>query len=245
MTNNTVTRRDPMKEVMPYELLEVAHKLLVRGQNKAYWNAVPVPKRPVGQVRYEVARQIATFAVPLFGLGVATLAWGLKGLLLGLPVAWLAGYLLDRQLERDIQRKFVSDIKIDSGRYNAVKWLAEQMGMAREEITLPVIYKMAEDFRTVETVRRAEAAAALAAQTQAQTDRRRRRVRAGAAGAAIAAGGAAFAADTSYKHDDDDSYGHTFEVPVVNPANGFPMMPGNATDVAGNAFGTDVYPPHE
>ena len=245
MTNNTVTRRDPMKEVMPYELLEVAHKLLVRGQNKAYWNAVPVPKRPVGQVRFELARQVSTFAVPLVGLAVATLAWGLKGLLLGLPVAWLTGYLLDGKLERDIDRKWRRDLEIDRGRYNAVKWLAEQMGMARDEITLPVIYKMAEDFRTVETVRRAEAAAALAAQTQAQTERRRRRVRAGAAGAAIAAGGAAFAADTSYKHDDDDSYGHTFEVPVVNPANGFPMMPGNATDVAGNAFGTDVYPPHE
>ncbi|KVP16973.1 hypothetical protein WJ84_01490 [Burkholderia ubonensis] len=231
-----------MKEVMPYELLEVAHKLMVQGQNKAYWNAVPMPKRPVGQVRYEVTRQVSTFAVPLAGLAGAWMVWGLKGLVLGLPVAWLTGYLLDKKLERDINRKWRRDIDIDRGRYNAVKWLSEQMGMARDEITLDVIYKMADDFRVVDSQRRAEAARIEAAQKAAQARAPRRRVRAGAAGAAaVAAAGVAYAAETHVadSHEDDAPYAPV-NIPVVNPANGLPMLPGNAIDVAGNPFGTDM-----
>ncbi|WP_080421047.1 hypothetical protein [Burkholderia ubonensis] len=242
MNTNTVTRRDPMKEVMPYELLEVAHKLMAHGQNKAYWDAVPVPKRPVGQVRFEVARQVSTFAVPLAGLAGAWMGWGLKGLLLGLPVAWLTGYLLDKKLERDIDRKWRRDIDIDRGRYNAVKWLSEQMGMARDEITLPVIYKMAEDFRVVDSERRAEAARLEAAQQAAEAKTtRRRRVRAGAVGAAaVAAGGVVYAAGTYAKDAEPSEPYAPVNIPVVNPANGFPMLPGNAVDVAGNPFGTDM-----
>lgn len=230
-----------MKEVMPYELLKVAHKLMVQGQNKAYWDAVPMPKRPVGQVRYEVARQVSTFAVPLAGLAGAWAAWGLKGLLFGLPVAWLTGYVLDKMLEHDIDRKWLRDINIDRGRYNAVKWLSEQMGMARDEITLPVIYKMAADYRTVDTLRRAEAAKLAAAQAEAQAaaDRRRRHLLGGTA--ALAAGSAAYAAADTYVSD-TDSYeppAPNYNIPMVNPANGYPMFEGNAIDVAGNSFGVD------
>lgn len=238
MTNTTVTRRDPMKEVMPYELLEVAHSLLVNKQNKAYWDNEPTPKRPLGVVRFEVARQIGTFAVPLFGLALAYMAWGSKGLLFGLPVAWALGYLLDKQLAAAVYKQWLRDVKLDSGRYNAVKWLAEQMGVAREEITLPVIYKMAEDFRTVDSARRAEAARAEAARAAAMRGSRRR-VRAGEAGAAAAAtaGGAAQAASVTYE--DYDSPVPEIQFPTVNPANGLPMLPGNAIDIQGNPFGTD------
>jgi hypothetical protein len=146
------TRRDPLNDVMPYELLRVAHSLIERGQNERYWAKVPVPKRPVGQVRFEVIRQVATFAVPLIGLSLAWIGYGSTAALLALPVAWLVGFLLDMQLDRAIDQKHLRDVKIDAGRYRAVKWLSEQMGVRPEEVTLDVIRKMDKDFVIVQRI---------------------------------------------------------------------------------------------
>ena len=247
MTSNAqVTRRDPMKEVMHFELLKVAHQLIENGQKQAYWEAVKKPKRPLGQVRFEVARQVATFAVPLAGLAYAWQAHGLRGLLWGLPVAALAGYLLDLQLQRAIAKKARSDENIDKGRYRAVKWLAEQMGMAEEEITLEVIAKMDQDYLKLKhslDQKQAQIDAAKRAAEEDETRRRRARkarieeVALASTGGAAAAAAAAYVADNS--SDDDYLSSHVDTGPLVNPTNGMPMVSGGAIDVMGNPFGTD------
>lgn len=230
MNQNTTTRLDPMNNVMPYELLKAAQDLMLRHPNQAYWVAVPVPKRPVGQVRNEVARQVATFAVPLLGLAIAYLALGLKALVLGLPVAWAVGALLDFWLKKDIASRRVHDQEIDRGRYNTVNYLAKHMGMAPSEVNLDVIHKMAADFRMVDAPIRA-------AKDRADADRKAAIVRSvsrGGARGAAAAGVAVAAASTADAAD---------ELPFaylgnVNPTTGLPMMPGTMLDVHGNGFGT-------
>jgi hypothetical protein len=136
------TRMDPINDVMPYELLKVAHYLVERGQNEGYWTNVAVPVRPDGWRRFEVVQQLATFVIPMLGLNWASLHYGLKGLLLGVPVAGVIGFLLDLWLEKSIDAKMRFEWKRDAGRYRAVKWLCQQMGMRPEEVTLDIIHKM-------------------------------------------------------------------------------------------------------
>ena len=242
-----VTRLDPMKDVMHFELLKVAHSLIEAGQKKAYWDAVKKPKRPLGQVRFEVARQVATFAVPFAELAYAWQAQGLRGLLVALPVAALTGYLLDRQLQRAVTKKMRSDENIDKGRYRAVKWLAEQMGMSQEEVTLEVIAKMDQDYLKVKAIIDQKQAALDAAKRAAEEDdtRRRRARKARIEEVALAAtGGTAAAAAMAYMDTasaDDDYVAPAMDTgPLVNPASGLPMVSGGAIDVMGNPFGTDL-----
>ena len=143
------TRMDPINDVMPYELLKVAHDLVERGQNEGYWANVPVPVRPDGWRRFEVVQQLATFVIPLLCLDWASLHYGLKGLLLGVPVAGVIGFLLDLWLEKSIDAKMRFERKRDAGRYRAVKWLCQQMGMRPEEVTLDIIHKMNKDYVAV------------------------------------------------------------------------------------------------
>lgn len=241
-----VTRRDPMNDVMPFELLKVAHILVEAGQKTAYWEAVKKPKRPIGQVRFEVARQVATFAVPFAGLAYTWQAHGLRGLLVALPVAALTGYLLDWQLQRAITKKMRSDENIDKGRYRAVKWLAEQMGLPEEDVTLEVIVKMDQDYLKVKAIIDQKQAALYAAKRAAEDEdtRRRRARKARIEEVALAAtGGTAAAAAMAYMataQADDDYVAPAIDTgPLVNPANGMPMVPGGAIDVMGNTFGTD------
>ncbi len=243
----TVKRLDPMKDVMHYELLKVAHMLVEREQNDYYWSKVPNPKRPVGQVRHEVARQWATFVVPALGLAAAGAQYGLKGLMVGFPVAWAAGFLMDKWLQRDIDRKLKGDMNVDRGRYKAVKWLAEQMGMRRDEVTLQVIYKMNEDYKVVTQRMKEEEARQQAAQAaaEARANERRRRNRftrrdgVAAAAATGLAGGVAYAQE-AYAPEDD--YSAPVDMPSmfpdVNPTSGLPMIQGSPIDVGGNVFGT-------
>jgi hypothetical protein len=241
MTENNVTRLDPMNTVVHYELLRVAHMLMVKKQNLRYWERVRNPIRPVGRVRNEVARQVSTFLVPLLFLGLAVFTHHLLGLLIGVPVAWFIGFALDRMLTRAISAKLKRDIQIDSGRYRAVMWLSKQMGMAPDEITLPVIYKMAEDFRKVDSKMKADEAQA-EADRDAALAQRRRRIRAGAGGAAAAAGHA-HSGDRQSATPDSDMYDGVPYTSApgysVNPASGFPMNPGGVTDTMGNLFGTN------
>lgn len=230
--NQNTTRLDPMNNVMHYELLSVAHSLMARGQNQAYWEAVPVPKRPVGQVRFEVARQVSTFAVPVLMLALAGLVYSLKGFLLALPVAWFVGFVLDKLLANAIKRKCRRDEEIDAGRFRAVKFLAEQMGMQPSEVTLPVIYKMAADFRQVDPLVKAAKAKAEAERKEAIARSVRRRPSKGSTGADTAAG---TAADTYVSQDNDLNFDY---LGSFNPTTGLPMMQGSTFDVAGNQYGT-------
>lgn len=246
MTTTKVTRRDPMTTVMDYELLRVAHGLLEAKQNPHYWAARPTPLRPLGQVKFERTRQVATFALPLLVLLFAWFGFGLRGVLFALPVAFALGYFLDRHLMACIEIKERRDNETDAGRYRAVKFLSEQMGMTPAEITLPVIYKMAEDYRKVDQqVKVAEAKAlareqAATAAADAEFARRRaaRSSRYGATGGAAVAGftGAAVATGAEYDYSVPDATSFT---PVVNPVNGLPMIEGTFLDVAGNPFGSD------
>ena len=239
MNQTTTARLNPMTTVLHENLLEAAAGLVKRGQNERYWAGVPVPKVPVGQVKYEVARQVSTFAVPLLGLLITYLTYGTKAMLLGLPVAWFVGFVLDRMLEQSIKAKLVRDMRIDAGRYRAVKYLAEHMGMTPGEVTLPMVYKMAEDFKVVEAKRAAEEARLKAAE-QAVLARRAAR---GARGdhhsdSRGARTGSGYSNDTSHAQAYNDE---PMEVQYMqfNPASGLPMLPGSPIDVAGNAFGTD------
>lgn len=230
MTANTI-RRNPMTEVMPFELLSVAHDLVKRGQNERYWAAVPAPKRPIGRVRHEVARQVSTFAIPLLVLLAGGGVNGVYGLAVALPVALLVGYLLDLMLMRSIAAKRVRDNDIDRGRYQAVKWLSAEMGMAPAEVTLDTIKKMSHDYLTVESIvaeRKVREAAALKEEL-VRTSRRYNGNNARRAG------------NTSrgYSRDDADA---AYTPPVgmggmVNPATGLPMVGGTYSDSNGNVFG--------
>lgn len=235
MNAQTKNSLDPMTNVLHYNLLEVAHKLMEWHQNLDYWTEVPVPKRPIGQVRFEVARQVSTFAVPLLGLVWAYLTFGLKGLFLGFPVAWLAGFLLDHWLEADIDKQCFRDAKIDSGRYRATKFLAEQMGVEPRDITLPIIYKMAADFRVVDSQKRAAEAKAEAARKEAiaRSVRHRSYKRSEDEPESFAAAGIADTYDEQY--DDEPAYSY---LGGFNPNSGLPLIDGMSIDVAGNQFGT-------
>ncbi|AVA38085.1 hypothetical protein ACUXAV_004945 [Cupriavidus metallidurans] len=244
MSTSRATRRDPMADVMPLELLEVAHLLISRGQNELYWERVPLPKRPVGQVRYEVARQAATFVVPLVGLTCAAQIYGATGLLLGLPLAWLGGYFLDLQLKSAIGKKKIRDDMIDAGRYKAVGWLAAQMGMRPDEITLATIRKMNKDYVIVkarmdlELARREEARKVAHVRQSPSSDDVHHDYTPGV----VAAAGLGAATAYTSVDDDDDYYDRgQSNSPAVNPANGMPMIAGTHVDVNGNMFGTDTF----
>jgi len=245
------TRRDPLNDVMPYELLRVAHSLIERGQNERYWAQVPIPKRPVGQVRFEVMRQVATFAVPLLGLSAAWIAYGLKGALLALPGAWLVGFLLDMQLDRAINQKHLRDIKIDAGRYRAVKWLSEQMGVRPEEVTLDVIRKMDRDFVIVQRIIDEHIAQVAANKKAATTTLQGHRplnhsgyvVSGSNALAANAAHEAEYAATADLAYNDTPAF-HTpttdYYIPHTEQEfnlSGLPMIEGTGIDIHGNMLG--------
>ena len=231
-----MTRLDPMHEVLHYELLKVAHALMVKKQNKPYWDAVPKPKAPIGQIRHEVARQVATFAVPLAGLAWTGAAYGLTAVLLALPLAWLVGFLLDKNLESAISRKLRRDEQIDRGRYRATKWLSEQMGIRPEDITLPMLYKMAADFRAVDSRLCAEALRAEAARKAAIAASVRQRGYRDAEDDDDTSAGVSATRQHDYSEDEEefDYY------PAFNPATGLPMMGGNSSfDVGGHVYGCD------
>lgn len=242
-TTNT-TRLDPLNNVMSYELLTVAHKLLARGQSEGYWAKVPVPKRPVGQVRFEVARQVATFAVPMLMMVWAYLAFGLKGAMVSVPLAWLTGYLLDKQLDSAITAKCRRDEKIDAGRYRAVKWMCAQMGLHPEEVTLALVRKMDKDY-TIVTKLLAEKLvkhqAAVAAAKDARIKREERRGSKSSAATVAAAGTAAAVADTYFATEvaDDDAVQFGSSGFIYNPDSGLAMVT-PLMDSAGNTFGSNI-----
>lgn len=228
--NQNTTRLDPMNTVVHYELLKAAHWLMARGQNLAYWDAVPVPKRPVGQVRFEVARQISTFAIPALMLVLAYLALGLSGLVLALPVAWFVGFIQDKLLMSAISKKCSRDEQVDAGRFRAVKFLSEQMGMHPSEITLTVIHKMAADFRKLDPLVKA-------AEAKAEADRKAAIARSASRRSDDRSSGRASSnsSDTYSSRNDEPAFSY---LGSFNPSTGLPMLQGTVIDVQGNAFGT-------
>lgn len=244
MATPPTTRLDPLNHVMHYELLKVAHSLVERGQNESYWTNMPVPVRPIGKLRFEVAQQVATFAVPLLGWHWAYLHYGLKGLLLGIPAAWLTGCLLDLRLDCAIKAQARREEKRDAGRYRAVKWLCEQMGMRPEEVTLGVIHKMDKDYTIVQRLIDEKTAKYQAEQAAAKAEARRRQRNRQESEDSSPSGVATTVTGYSYdSRDDDEDLGWGNAAPSYqspfNPATGLPMVGNTFVDVGGNAYGFD------
>src|SRR5260370_11670062 len=90
----TRAKIDPLTTVVDYDLLRIAYDLVALKQNRAYWRDVPVPRRPLGRVRFEVARQLATFLLPLLAYVGAALVFGWADAVWGLTAYVLLGVLL-------------------------------------------------------------------------------------------------------------------------------------------------------
>lgn len=262
-------RHDPTKEFADYDDLLVARELIERRQDDEYWKRHPMPPSPLGRVRFEEIRQIATFLLPLACIAVSVHVWGWATLWITIPIGLLIGKKMDSHLERDLQEAWSRETSLDRGRYRAVQILSAHLGIPRNEITLQMIWKMALDCRKLEELvekhylntvfkseklnafakkRREELADAARKQRlkhahDASTNRSRsHQTETTAAGmvAASTATGITFLTNTS----DTDSYSYErYEdayYPAINPSSGLPMMPGGGmVDVAGNAFGTN------
>lgn len=248
---HTKPHLDPMNKVVPYEMLKAAHWLISQGQNEKYWASVPVPVRPIGKLRFEASLQLMVFAFPILGLAWLSSLGGLKGLLVGLPAAWLVGFLFHQCLDSVIDAKARREREIDVGRYLAVKWLSEQMGMRREEVTLDVIRKMDKDFAIVQRIideRTAEIAANKRAAATANQNRHRSRggyvATGSSAQAAAVVHGAEYAAAADVAYNDVQAHyapATEFYAPNTelgfNPVSGLPMVEGTCMDVHGNMLG--------
>lgn len=233
---NPRTKIDPLTTVVDYDLLRIANDLMGLKQNLAYWREVPVPRRPLGRVRFEVLRQLATFALPLLAYVGAALVFGWTKALWALPAYVLLGVLLDRQLTSAIARQLAKEKDLDRGRYAATQIFCERLGLTPEEVNIKRVLKMYKDFQVVE-YRRQEAAeqqaeAEAAAQEKADEE---------AAAARRAQGGDRRRwCDARNTGRDDASYpvAPVMTLPQVNPHSGLPMIEGAVIDMHGNVYGT-------
>lgn len=243
----TVTRRDPLTEVVDYDLLRVAFNLIADQQDHTYWETVPVAERPLGTVPFESVRQGATFIVPSALFAFAWLKLGIAFALMAIPVLLILGYLFDRQLTAAIKAQQKREMDRDRGRYKATQLFCQRLGLKPEEVTLRMVVKMSKDFMKVDAARREQEAREAAARDAAQKARAR-----------IAAG--AYPRRNSYHanqrhvpaadyevdelhHADYPTYvADSTPAMAVNPATGLAMM-NDAVDVGGNVYGTDTMNP--
>jgi len=233
---NPRTKIDPLTTVVDYDLLRIANDLMGLKQNLAYWREVPVPRRPLGRVRFEVLRQLATFVLPVLAYVGVALVFGWSQALWGIPAYVLLGVLLDRQLTSAIAGQLAKEKDLDRGRYAATQILCERLGLAPEEVNIKRVLKMYKDFQVVE-YRRQEAAeqqAEAEAAAQAQADQE-----AAAARRVQGAGRRRWnnARDTG-RDDASTPVAPVPTLPQVNPHSGLPMIEGTVIDVHGNVYGT-------
>lgn len=206
----------------------------------AEWARNPVPAAPMGRVKFEVARQVATFAVPVLLMCAAGLTGGRAAALLSVPVAALVGYLLDAQLMSAISKKTAQESAATGRRYLLVTFIAERFDCPVAQVTLAKIKAMAQIHRNF-TVSTAAKEVVNAARREANDvrgiyrNRNRNDWAPGAAAGAMATGGA-----VAYASQDDSviDVSHMLE---INPANGMPMISGTMIDVTGHTFGTDGF----
>lgn len=229
-------RIDPLTQVADVDSLSLAHSVY---ELRLDWEDGDVPARPLGKVRFEVLRQIATFAVPAVVLATAALIGGTQAALYASPVALLTGALLDYKLSRDIAARRREELKGAEGLYGCVRELCIRLNLKPEEITMRRIAKMEADYQAYVNGANARWAARRAVATQLAPNYEHH---ADAAMATGVAGAAAFAyADADYaSHDYDFASANAFDsgssLPDYN-VNGTPMMEGHAVDVQGNSYG--------
>lgn len=232
---NPRTKIDPLTTVVDYDLLRIANDLMGLKQNLAYWREVPVPRRPLGRVRFEVLRQLATFVLPALGYLGAALIFGWTQALWGLPAYVLLGVLLDRQLTSAIARQLAQEKDLDRGRYAATQILCDRLGLSPEEVTIKRVLKMFKDFQVVE-YRRQEAA-----EQQAQAEAAAQKADQEAAAARRVQGAGRRRWNNARDTDRDTAsvpVAPVTTLPQVNPHSGLPMVEGTVIDVGGHVYGT-------
>lgn len=252
MTTATVKRRDPMKEVVDLDLLQLSiHLLNARNQDWAYWANTPVPVRPGDRVAFEELRQLAVF-LPLAFVALTFVATG-NTLLTVTAFAVLAFPMmlaLNKHLVDAIDQERAAQLRRDGGRYAFTHYLCERLGLQPQEVTRELVGKMNEDMKAIAALNAPLIKARQDAERQARElargnvprapyrNTRRGDVRgAGGFGRGFAPAAAAGAAGYAMGAVDPT----TGEIPMhlVNPANGLPMMD-SLVDVHGNVYGTTV-----
>jgi len=247
---NTTTK-SPAKFTTDLDAMELCADLVGgRKQNKEYWATVAVPLDPIRAVPYEGLMRTAVF-LPLAGVaatfGYLGMKWGLASCAVALPLM----AAIHNKVRRTVLDHLTAAAELDQGRYAAVNYLAEKMGLAPKHITwglvseLAVVYakawlKAEAAHKEAQASTRAAAAAAAAAEEAKRRGRSTGRYTGGrkATGAAVAASGAA---GVGYAMADAADVNHinfdASNAPAINPANGQLMM-NDLVDVHGNMYGT-------
>ncbi|MEX3983742.1 hypothetical protein AB4Y45_32690 [Paraburkholderia sp. EG287A] len=247
-------RIDPLKTIVDQDLLRMASDMYRLKQNEAYWKEVPVPTRPLGQVRHETALQIGVFALPVIAYLGAALYFGFGHALWGLPVYYGIFHVLEKTLLKRILKTRQEEEDRDRGRYAFTKILGERLGLKPEEVTLDVVLKMASDFGLLVLYGRKmpeERKADIMTRAYKIGDYKARldfvcaelvetehlappppKTRAGGSGKSGGRLTAAAAADSAADDEDASPY------PAVNTTTGLPMMQNTPFDIGGNLYGT-------
>lgn len=143
MTTNR--KFNPMTDVADRELLAYASKLFCRGHSPTYWKDFPVPVQPQGVVKFESIRMAATFVVPMAILGIEYLLNGAARMPIAAVAALSAGIVLHAQLSLSMKRQRAYEDNWDRGRFEAIAYLSDRLGVDPADLTLAVIEKMHND----------------------------------------------------------------------------------------------------
>jgi len=225
-----------------FDDLELAHALIGKGQDPAYWAAYPIPRRPLGRVFLEPWRQLATFLLPVALVGCCLAGLGISTIFLTLPSALLMGWLLDRQLQRAIQKKMTVELELDKDRYRVVRILSASLRVPPEMLTLDLVQSMADAHERQLSLERREAELnkrkRQAARARNELDGAREVTSESAAmrlSESQSSDRQGSAQDWDKRRDWEPAW------PAVNPTSGLPMMSGDmfGVDVAGHTYGSD------
>lgn len=224
---------------------EIAYEALRTNssQDERYWADISVPIRPDGRVDLEPLWQIAVFAVPVWLMMEAYLAFGIKGLFFSGPFAILFGWLQGSILADVIRKKEDEQCERDRGRYRIVQKLSQSFDIEPHHVTLPLVRALAALHRD-ELNRRAQAEH-LAAQRHAEQGRQKAsRSHGDRVGRNPSMAVTAVAAGTLDDEDfrREDEYHHQPNAYDYNPASGLPMVGDfGGVDVIGNPYGTNYH----
>jgi hypothetical protein len=247
-------RIDPLKTIVDYDLVKMAADLHGLKQNREYWETVPVPKRPDGELRHESLLQVGVFALPVIVYVAVAQHFGYGHALYGLPLYYGVFRLLERALSRAILSKRQKEEDLDRGRYAFTKILGDRLSLKSEEVTYERLLKMVGDFglngifgrnmpmekknailRRVNEIKDVQERLDYVIDCYERTKQyapavQKKEPAAGARSTNATATAAAAAAAAS--EDDDVS-----PFPVVNTMTGLPMIQGTPYDVGGNVLG--------
>lgn len=194
------TIKDPAKFSTDLDVMELCADLVGgRKQNKEYWGTVAVPLDPIRAVPFEGLMRTAVF-LPLAGVaatfGYLGMKWGLASCAVALPLM----AAIHNKVRRTVLDHLRAAAELDQGRYAAVNYLADKMGLAPKDITWGLVSELAVVY--AKAWLKAEAAhkeAQAAARAAAAAEEAKRRGRSTgrytgdrkATGAAVAASGSA------------------------------------------------------